>query len=68
MEKRTAQYLIEEKGYKQEDLLKVDAQITKGAPHTTVIFKDEPEVIYYYRDKKGEITQSGVRFKIKIYI
>jgi hypothetical protein len=40
--------------------LKIDAKQSKGVPHAAVIFKDEPEVIYYYHDNKGIITQSGV--------
>lgn len=58
LKNETYNHLIE-RGYKKEDIMKIDTSIKKLSLYTAdVIFKDEPDITYSYKkDDYGNIIQ-----------
>ncbi|MFJ5624025.1 hypothetical protein ACIQD3_15135 [Peribacillus loiseleuriae] len=60
------QFLIKEKGYPKDDILKVESKIDpKGSDKTAssyvveVMFSDEPTIFYMYRVEDRKVYQFG---------
>lgn len=54
------QYLLDDRGYKENDIADIKSRIAKAPVFSVeVIFSDELNVVYYYRDRDGKIIQYG---------
>ncbi|WP_241669429.1 DUF3139 domain-containing protein [Paenibacillus sp. CFBP13512] len=51
-------YLVDEKGYKSTDIDEIKTYIGKApVVSTSVIFKDEPNAMYMYKEEAGHMKQ-----------
>lgn len=54
------QYLLDDRGYKESDIADIKSRIAKAPVFSVeVIFSDELNVVYYYRNRDGKIIQYG---------
>ncbi|WP_338553469.1 DUF3139 domain-containing protein [Paenibacillus sp. KS-LC4] len=65
LKKSVVDYL-KEKNYQESEILSIDTSIAKAPVFSArVIFFDEPDIIYYYRNKDGKIIQYGTPSNLK---